>query len=74
MSKQSEAKIDQNYRRTLDTCGNCAHYKFQAVDKTYLGFNGLQTWTEEKDKRCAVGKFAVQKTATCDKHVLAEYI
>lgn len=65
MSKQSEAKKDQNYRETPDTCSNCSHYESQTVEKSY----GAASWTEEKGKRCSIGGFAVKKTATCDRHV-----
>jgi len=70
MSKQSEAKKAQNYRENADTCANCANYQSELIEKKYDGYNGILVWTEEKGKRCAVGGFAVKKTATCDQHVL----
>ena len=70
MSKQSEAKKAQNYRDDADTCANCANYRSELIDKTYDSYDGIQVWTEEKGKRCALGGFAVKKTATCDHHVL----
>jgi len=71
MSKQSDAKNEQNYRGVPDTCANCGHYESQMVENTYNAWNGKQTsWTEEKGKRCSIGGFAVKKMATCDKHVL----
>ncbi|WP_101048887.1 hypothetical protein [Macromonas nakdongensis] len=69
MSKQSEAKAEQNYRKTADTCANCAH--FESTIKTIKsGWYG--TWHEETGKRCTLGGFAVGKTATCDRHVLVD--
>ncbi len=68
MSKQSEARTAQNYRLIPDTCGNCRHYRSKIVEKTYDGWNGKQVWTEEKDRRCALGEFVVRKTAICDRH------
>lgn len=68
MSKQSEARERQNYRETLDTCGNCTHYKSQRVDKSYDAYNGKHVWTEEKHKHCSIGGFSVKKMATCDKY------
>lgn len=76
MSKQSDAKKEQNYREVPDTCANCGHYESQMIEKTYdawhgkHAWHGKQTWTEEKEKRCTIGGFAVKKMATCDRHVL----
>lgn len=72
MSKQSDAKNFQNYRETPDTCSNCGHYESQMVERTHSGWGGLRAWTEEKNKRCSIGGFAVKKMATCDLHVLKE--
>lgn len=74
MSKQSEAKKEQGYRETPDTCSNCAHYSSKMVEKSYQGFIKVETWTEEKEKKCQLGSFAVKKTATCDKHVLSAQV
>lgn len=69
MSKQSEAKKNQNYRTTPDTCSNCTQYQSDIVEKrTQFG-----SWKEEKGKRCSVGGFAVKKTATCDNHERVDY-
>ena len=70
MSKQSEAKKEQNYREAPDACANCGHYESHMVEKTYDAWNGKQVWNEEKGKRCSIGGFAVKKMATCDRHVL----
>ena len=70
MSKQSEAKKEQNYREVPDSCANCGHYESQLVEKTYDAWNGKQVWAEEKGKRCSIGGFAVKKMATCDRHIL----
>ena len=65
MSKQAEAKEAQGYRTTPDTCSNCAHYRSKQVAKS----RGQWSWTEEQNKRCRIGGFAVNKTATCKLHV-----
>ena len=70
MSKHSNAKLAQNYRMTHDACANCGNYESQFVVKIYDAWNGKQTWTEEKGKRCSIGGFPVNKTAVCDLHVL----
>lgn len=68
MSKQSEAKLQQGYRKESDTCGNCIHYSSEMVPKEYKAYNGLQVWTEEKNKRFTIGEFAVGKGHTCNFH------
>ena len=62
MSKQSEAKINQGYndKPIPRTCGNCARYESEFVVDNYFG-----EYTQEKNKRCGLGGFAVKKTATC---------
>lgn len=71
MSKQSEAKAAQNYRRTPDTCGNCANYSSETV-KHKASFSWSNDYTTEKNMRCLVGGFKVHKTATCDLHLIKE--
>ena len=61
MSKQSEMKELQGYRTALRMCANCAHYRSEyAADWYGQGREGK--------KRCSLGGFAVQKTATCNMH------
>jgi len=63
MSKQSDAKAEQNYTRELKTCSNCKHFTYE-TEKS--GWNN--SYTIEKNLRCGIGGFKVHKTATCDKH------
>lgn len=71
MSKQSEAKLAQGYRKNPDTCTNCKHLQFEFIEKSYERWDGtVQTWKEEKSHRCSVGGFAVNKTYTCRIHAL----
>lgn len=76
MSKAEQtrrAKQEQGYRETPDTCGNCAHYQSEVVEKTYDTWDGVHhVWTEEKKKRCSIGGFPVKKTATCDRYLRKE--
>ena len=66
MSKQSESKESQGYTNTLKTCKNCQHMSKETEKlKGYFG-----NFTVDKKLRCAIGGFAVQKTATCNKHEL----
>lgn len=72
MSKQSEAKKEQNYRESPDSCANCAYYESQVVENVCDSWNGRTVWLEEKAKRCSLGGFAVKKMAMCDRHVLTK--
>lgn len=67
MSKQSEAKALQGWRKTPDTCNRCSHFKSDIIKKNYEAFGGMQTWTEEKNLRCTLGGFKTGKTNTCDR-------
>ncbi len=63
MSKQSEAKKLQGYRTDPACCKNCKHYRSEMVEipSSHWGY----ARTVEKNKRCAIGGFAVQSTAHC---------
>lgn len=63
MSKK--AKEEQGYQEKpiQPMCSNCAYYQ------SVLSPNGYG-FVEEKEKRCAIGGFAVKKMATCKKHSL----
>lgn len=69
MSKQSDAKKNQNYqpKPVWPMCMNCWYYKSDFIHHpTVVGYNG---WSEEKNKRCAFkADFAVGKSSTCDFH------
>ena len=65
MSKQSEAKQAQGYTRTLKTCANCKHFTCEVTNhKNPLG----QSYTIDRNLRCSIGGFKVNKTATCNLH------
>lgn len=72
MSKQSDAKKAQNYRKTPDTCVNCIHFERQIVEVTSNTWSGPYVYTVDKNLRCKLGEFAVTKGATCDRHMLGE--
>lgn len=69
MSKQSEAKKQQNYnpKPVHNTCSNCAHYR--SVYREMRDWRG-NIYVEEKELRCGIGGFAVNKLATCSAHEL----
>lgn len=64
MSKQSIAKEQQNYRpEERRNCGNCGNFK--SDKETHLNhFN--KEYIIEKNKRCGIGRFAVNVTAVCN--------
>lgn len=67
MSKQSEAKKQQNYNPKPDPaqCANCTQFKSDQV-----GTEGWdkKTYYQEKNMRCGIGGFAVRKRGTCTEH------
>lgn len=62
VSKQQLSKESQGYRLSPKTCSNCSNYSSEIETKDF----GQYVWTEEKNKRCKIGGFAVKKTAVCD--------
>jgi len=64
MSKVSEAKKAQNYKKEKDrpNCGNCSHF---TCDEENRGFGTVY----QRNLRCSFGGFfAVQKKSICDDH------
>ena len=57
MSKQSEAKKEQDYS-TGRTCSTCASLQSEKTTTRY-------GYVKENKLRCAIGGFAVKKLATC---------
>ncbi len=48
LSKQAQAKLDQGYRLTLDTCSNCIHYESEIISENKQIGGQLYEWTEER--------------------------
>lgn len=67
MSKQSEAKASQNYRKQPMCCQRCAHFSSDLTTRHPEWASPGYLVHEEKNIRCNLGGFAVQKTASCDK-------
>lgn len=65
MSKQSEARIAQEYvpKYTPSICSNCLHFSSERVfvNKDWTG----KDWFKETNMRCGIGGFAVKKMGTC---------
>jgi hypothetical protein len=67
MSKQSAAKEHQGYTRCTPQCGRCIHFKSDKVVATF----GVGAFLEERNLRCKIGNFKVNKTAWCRMFELA---
>jgi hypothetical protein len=63
MSKQSEAKDKQGYTKTPRTCSNCESFKSKKSENQF-------GWIDEKEMRCMLGGFKVNKTSVCNEHIL----
>jgi hypothetical protein len=62
VSKQSEAKEKQGYRKSAACCMNCDSFQRDVVP---LSRHPGDTYSIEKNKRCGIGGFAVQSTGHC---------
>jgi len=62
MRKQSEAKEAQGYRKGAASCASCENFKKDVVP---LNRWAGDSYTEDKNKRCGIGGFAVQSTGHC---------
>ncbi|MDW9227044.1 hypothetical protein C7S15_1611 [Burkholderia cepacia] len=63
MSKQSEAKAKQGWRKKPNMCADCAHFTSQKTEEKYSTW----TWTKESFLRCSLGDFKTGKSNTCDR-------
>ena len=63
MSKQSEAKIRQDYTPKLipQVCSNCASYKCDSTKHEHA----FGSYVKVSNQRCGIGGFAVKKTGSC---------
>lgn len=68
MSKQSDAKDAQNYRREPMCCKNCEYFSSDLIDRKPK-WATKYVITEEKNIRCMIGGFKVQKMGSCDNFV-----
>lgn len=64
MSKQSEAKKQQGYvsKHKPTYCMFCANYTSLVTEHK----GPFVDWTEESNKRCGIGGFAIAKQGTCN--------
>jgi len=70
MSKQSEAKLSQNYvtKAVPKTCMNCANYRSDLIP--YTSWSGM-VYQTEKNMKCVIGGFSVKKMGSCDRFEMA---
>lgn len=70
MSKQSEQKEKQGFRKGCPCCENCANFTCEIVKE--IGYYSSQIWTREKKLRCTLGGFSVKKRSWCREHRFKE--
>ena len=63
-SKTQKMKDDQDYIKKPQQCNNCQHYKSEFVDMP-ADYYRPNAYRVEKHKRCGIGDFAVQSSASC---------
>lgn len=70
--KQEIGKKEQQYnaKPIQRMCSNCEHFKMDLVEVTPIW--GFTSYQKEKNLRCEIGKFAVNKTANCLRHKFKE--
>lgn len=66
MSKQSEAKEKQGYRKDAPCCQNCSLFSMKS--EQVKGKWSSQTFTKESEYRCTIGNFKVLKRSWCTNH------
>lgn len=65
MSKQSEAKEKQGFKKDSPKCANCIHFKSEKqIEKTAYG-----DYEKESSMRCSLGEFKVGKSNWCENHI-----
>lgn len=65
MSKQSDAKAAQNYRREPDNCSACKHFVCD-IEEYPDYWDKTKILTKQKNLRCGIGGFKIHLTAVCD--------
>ena len=67
MSKQSVAKERQGYITKPMQCSTCANFR-KDVNIIKYEWGSQYDHMETKNKRCSIGGFAVQSTASCSEY------
>lgn len=68
-SKTQEAKDAQGYTKKSQQCNNCKNYKSEMVEMPEDRWRNA--YKVEKNKRCGIGGFAVQSSASCKRYEAA---
>lgn len=66
-SKAQQAKDAQGYIKGSNQCQNCQYFERELIEVDHPYYSHRKQIIE-KNKRCELGGFAVQLTASCDKH------
>ena len=64
-SKTQETKAAQGYTKKPQQCNNCKHYKSEMMHTPASTEHWRGAYSTEKNKRCGIGGFAVQSSASC---------
>ncbi len=64
MSKQSEAKLSQGWKRQGPFCGNCQMFTSEVEKRNY----GCGEFDHEINLRCSHGGFKTGKSSWCSSH------
>lgn len=67
MSKQSDNKEKQGFRKNSPCCGNCKNYTSEIIERTSK-YSPHYTYQKEGNMRCSLGEFAVGKSNWCTLH------
>jgi hypothetical protein len=66
MSKQSEAKEKQGFRKDAPCCQNCKHFvsKIERIKSRWSS----KMFDKESELRCGIGNFKTFKRSWCNQH------
>lgn len=71
MSKQSESKEKQGFRKDSPCCKNCDFFTFK-TEKRLMSYFGNEQYTKISNFRCSIGNFKVGKSNYCNNHKFKE--
>lgn len=72
MSKQSEAKEKQGFKKDCPKCANCINFSLEKENYTTQWSN--QEYTREFNLRCKIGDFKVGKSNWCSSHIFNDKV
>lgn len=67
-SKVQQAKDAQGYIKGSKQCQNCHFFDSEKTIEPHPYYGAVMKVYKEKNRRCTLGDFAVQLTASCDRY------